>query len=107
MIRKCKICQESYDDRDRRGRGGLIIHCNDCAEETETPLTGVMIYTHKTGPAIQINRDPKLTKYLIDSTKLKNKGSNLGNNLKISGKNHGEGRCLTTVSEANAKGRVS
>lgn len=106
MIRQCKICEDFYDDQERRGQPGLIIHCADCAEETETPLTGVMIYTHKTGPSIQINRDPALTRYLIESTKLKNKGSNLGNNLKVSGKNHGEGRCVTTVAGANAKGRA-
>lgn len=105
MIRECKVCGFDYDDRSRKGKPGLIIHCNDCAEEDETRFTGVMIYTHKTGPSIQINKDPELTNYIINSTKLKNKGSNLGNNLKVSGRNHGEGRCLTTVSNSNAKGK--
>lgn len=105
MIRECKLCGTEYDDRERRGQPGLIIHCEDCAEETETKLTGVMIYTHKTGPSIQINSDPALTSYLINSTKLKTKGSNLGDNLKVSGQNHGEGRCRVTVGNSNAKGR--
>ena len=38
-----------------------------------------MIYSHKTGCSIQINADPALTQYLNDTTKLKNKGSNMGN----------------------------
>ena len=106
MLRICRKCEVEYDDVERRGEPGLIIHCSDCAEESVDRYTGVMIYTHKTGPSIQINADPSLTEYLIKSTKLKNKGSNLGNNLKVSGNTHGAGRCLVTVSNNNAKGKL-
>lgn len=106
MIRECKECGESYDDKSRIGKPGLIVHCNYCAEEDIEKFTGVMIYTHKTGPSIQINKDPALTDYMLKSTRLKNKGSNLGNNLKVSGMSHGNNRCLVTSGGAsNAKGR--
>lgn len=105
MLNECQACGMEYDKKSRVGKPGLLIHCNDCAEEVEDKLTGVMIYTHKTGASIQINRDPSLTAYIINSTKLKNKGSNLGNNLKVSGINKGSGRCLSTVKGSNAKGK--
>lgn len=44
MIRKCKSCDLEYDDHspEKRRAGGLIIHCPDCSEETETKVAGVM-----------------------------------------------------------------
>jgi DNA-directed RNA polymerase subunit RPC12/RpoP len=64
---------------------GPIDVCADCGDELETvhKYTGNMIYDHKVGASIQINSDPALTAYINNATKLRNKGSNLGNNLKI------------------------
>lgn len=105
MIRLCKVCEAEYNIKERIGKPGLSTVCEDCAEEDVDKFTGVMIYTHKTGPSIQINKDPRVTKYILDATKLKNKGSNLGNNLKVSGPSKTEGGCLTTVGNSNAKGK--
>jgi DNA-directed RNA polymerase subunit RPC12/RpoP len=102
---ECAHCGMEYDVTDRRGRGGRVTECNDCAQENTVKFTGNMIYDHKTGCSIQINTDPTLTQYIIKATKLQNKGSNLGNNLKVSYKTKGEGRCLTTVAGSNAKGK--
>ena len=80
------------------GKPGLSIHCPDCSEEVVDKFTGNMIYDHKTGASIQINTDPRLTAYINDSTKLRNKGSNLGNNLKVnSSMAKTEGTCLRPV----------
>ena len=98
----CTECHEEYSNR--RADLGYTT-CLDCGESTAR-YTGVMIYTHKTAPDIQINADPALTQYLINSTKLKNKGGNLGENLKVSGNTRGSGRCLTTVGDNNAKGKL-
>lgn len=100
MIRECEECGFEYDDRTRKGKPGKLTQCGDCAEESEDKFTGVMIYTHKTGPSIQINRDPELTKYILASTKLNKKASNLGNNLKVAGKQVGHGRCLATIDDS-------
>lgn len=105
MIRECKNCGMEYDDSSRKNRPGLIIHCSECADESVEKFTGVMIYTHKTGGTIQVNRDPRITEYIIDATRLRNKGSNLGNNLKVSGPNKTEDACLSTVGSSNAKGK--
>lgn len=94
-LRHCVKCNEEYDSDLRKGQPGKITECINCAEETTIKLTGVMLYGHKTGAAIQINTDPALTKYIINSTKLMNKGSNLGNNLKVSGVTKGNGRMHT------------
>ena len=91
----CIKCNIEYNKADRINKPGKITECNDCAEETTVKLTGVMLYGHKTGAAIQINTDPALTKYILNSTKLQNKGSNLGNNLKVSGITKGTGRMHT------------
>ena len=103
----CKICEQEYDLEDRRGEPGLITLCSDCAEDDVEKLTGNMIYSHKGGASIQINRDPKLTSYINGATKLKNKGSNLGDNLRASGKmnNKTEGACLKTADAFNYKNR--
>lgn len=104
-MRFCVKCGSDYDIEERRGQPGKITECQDCAEETATKFTGNMIYDHKTGCQIQINSDPRLTQYISKSTELRNKGSNLGNNLKVSYQTKGEGRCITTVGAANAKGK--
>lgn len=104
-MRSCIDCGIEYTEESRKKKPGLITKCNDCAEDVIVKVTGNMIYDHKTGCAIQINADPGLTAYITNSTKLVNKGSNLGNNLKVSYKTKGNGRCLTTVGASNAKGK--
>jgi len=105
-MRHCIKCGDEYNEETRRNMGGRITECQDCAEEHTTKFTGNMIYDHKTGCSIQINSDPSLTQYIIKATKLQNKGSNLGNNLKVSYNTKGNGRCLTTVGSSNAKGKL-
>lgn len=105
-MQTCEVCGMDYSLNDRRGKGGRITECNDCAQEECVKYTGNMIYDHKTGCSVQINTDPGLTAYISNATKLLNKGSNLGNNLKVSYKTKGEGRCVTTVSNSNAKGKL-
>lgn len=101
----CPKCDAEYLASDRKNKPGKITECNDCAEDATVKLTGNMIYDHKTGCSIQINADPGLTNYITKATRLQNKGSNLGNNLKVSYNTKGEGRCVTTVSGSNAKGK--
>jgi hypothetical protein len=104
-MRCCVKCGVDYDPKKRRNQPGKITECQDCAEESTVKLTGNMIYDHKTGCQIQINADPGLTAYITKATALRNKGSNLGNNLKVSYNTKGEGRCIATVGAANAKGK--
>jgi hypothetical protein len=86
----CKDCDCEFDPKSKKS--GLITVCNDCSIESVERYTGNMIFDHKTGADIQINSDPELTKYIINSTKLRNKASNLGNNLKAnSGKARSNG----------------
>jgi NAD-dependent SIR2 family protein deacetylase len=101
----CIKCGDTYSSIDRKNKPGKITECNDCAEDSTVRFTGNMIYDHKTGCSIQINTDPKLTAYITKATALRNKGSNLGNNLKVSYITKGEGRCFTTVGASNAKGK--
>lgn len=101
----CIKCEADYDIEDRRGMPGKITECQDCCEEKAVKFTGNMIYDHKTGSSIQINADPGLTAYITNATKLRNKGSNLGNNLKVSYNPKGTDRCITIVGAANAKGK--
>ena len=104
-MRVCIKCDQEYDAATRKGQPGKITECIECAEEKVVRLTGNMIYDHKTGCSIQINKDPGLTQYLIKATSLRNKGSNLGNNLKVSYNTKGEDRCVLTVGDSNAKGK--
>lgn len=60
----CEKCGGEYEKKDRLGKPGLLIHCSECAEEVVEPYTGNMIYSHKTAPSLQINKDPKLTAML-------------------------------------------
>ena len=80
-IMTCVSCCFNYELTSKKP--GPINVCADCGEDTVERYTGNMIYDHKTGADIQINSDPELTKYIINSTKLRNKASNLGNNLKV------------------------
>jgi hypothetical protein len=109
-MKTCEQCGEEYSIESRRGKPGLVTLCNHCANEITNEVikyTGNMIYDHKTGCSIQINADPGLTAYITNSTKLRNKGSNLGNNLKVSYQTKGEGRCIINAgSKANAKGKL-
>lgn len=82
-MRICSVCETEYELT--KDKLGPIHMCRDCGEvhEVEDMYTGNMIYDHKTGATIQINADPRLTAYINNATKLRNKGSNLGNNLKV------------------------
>ncbi len=80
--------------------------CEDCAEESAVKYTGNMIYSHKTGCDLQINADPALTRYIRKATELRNKGSNLGNNLKVSGPVKQTNACVLVAGAANPKGRA-
>jgi len=84
----CVSCGSEYDKRARLGKPGRATVCEECAEEEQdvAQYTGNMIYSHKGGASIQINTDSRLTEYINAATRLKNKGSNLGENLKMSAK---------------------
>ncbi len=105
-MKNCGICEAEYDPRTRRGKPGLVTVCEDCAEEPVVPYTGNMIYAHKTGCDIQINSDPALTNYIRKSTELRNKGANLGNNLKVSRPVRLTNACVLVAATANPKGRA-
>jgi hypothetical protein len=77
----CTECESEFEFK--INKPGKINLCEDCSDDSVTRYTGNMIYDHKTGADIQINSDPELTAYITQSTKLRNKGSNLGNNLKV------------------------
>lgn len=77
----CTECESEFEFK--INKPGKINLCEDCGDDPVTRYTGNMIYDHKTGADIQINSDPELTAYITQSTKLRNKGSNLGNNLKV------------------------
>jgi hypothetical protein len=57
----------------------------------------------------EINTDPRLTQYINDTTKLKNKGSNLGNNINQVSKHKKlaktEGACHTVADAVDYKNR--
>lgn len=109
---KCLICNIEYDKKQRFGKPGRVTVCDDCAEEEGDvqEYTGVMIYGHKAGATLQINTDPALTEYLINATKLKNKGSNMTSNVqqvtKYSKLSKTEGACKQTADFWNYKGRA-
>jgi hypothetical protein len=80
-ILTCSDCECEFELKaNKRGKINL---CEECGEDSVVRYTGNMIFDHKTGADIQINSDPELTAYITQSTKLRNKGSNLGNNLKV------------------------
>ena len=85
------------------GKPGRANECEYCAVEVVDKYTGNMIYDHKTGPTIQINSDPRLTQYINNSTKLQNKGSNLGNNLKVDSGMQKSNGCLKLASDRSRR----
>jgi hypothetical protein len=99
-VRICKSCEDEYCLTDNKP--GPIDLCADCATEPVEKYTGNMIYDHKTGCSIQINSDPELTAYIRNATKLRNKGSNLGNNLKV---NSAKARSNGCAYEADGRNR--
>ena len=62
----CIKCFTEYSKNERLGKSGKLTHCPECAmEENDVEkYTGNMIYSHKTAPSIQINKDPNLTKFI-------------------------------------------
>lgn len=111
MTKYCEECDTEYDVSTRLGKPGKVTLCEECAEEYGDVVhyTGVMIYGHKTSCEIQINTDPLLTEYLINSTKLKNKGSNMTSNVqqvtKYKKLNKTQGACLRVADVPDYKGR--
>jgi hypothetical protein len=96
----CTECECEFEfNPNKPGKKNM---CTDCSNDDVTRYTGNMIYDHKTGADIQINSDPELTKYIINSTKLRNKASNLGNNLKA---NSGKVRSNGLVYAAGGRSR--
>lgn len=106
----CECCEMEYNKQERLGKPGRVTVCNDCAEDDTVPYTGYMVYGHKAGATLQINTDPALTEYLINATKLKNKGSNMTSNVqqvtKYSKLSKTEGACKQTADFWNYKGRA-
>lgn len=111
MISVCESCGGEYNRAERRNRPGRAVVCNECAEEEAEVVryTGVPIYGHKTAATLQINRDPRLTQYILNATKLKQKGSNMTDNVnqcaKYAQMSRTEGACLTTADCADYKNR--
>lgn len=95
MRRECAECGAEFEPN--RRRPGRANQCEDCAESEPPRRTGVMIYGGKNGAEIQINADPELTSYMIEKTRLRNKGSNLGNNLKVASRHHRMENAVRTV----------
>ena len=68
---KCRHCEVEFNPDEKRrlakrwGRPvGLIDECVDCTEEDVVRKTGTMIHTGEGESHIQINTDPRLTKFL-------------------------------------------
>lgn len=102
----CTICGDAFTLQ--RNKPGKVNECIHCTEEPAVKYTGNVIYDHKTTACIQINKDPRLTAYINNATKLQCKGSNLGNNLKVNSAMHkSSGACLYTAGvKVNAKGKL-
>lgn len=69
---ECVHCGIEFDQKKKEmqsklesRRFGRINECIECASEEPAKLTGVMVYGHKTAGSIQINRDPRLTQYML------------------------------------------
>ena len=103
-MKTCSECETNYELTS--DKMGPIHMCHECGEENEVEhkYTGNMIYDHKVGATIQINTDPELTEYIINSTKLRNKGSNLGNNLKINSNKVKSNGMRTSAGERTRRG---
>lgn len=111
MNRKCETCSLDYDLNDRKNKPGKITQCNECAEENGDveKYTANMIYSHKTGCSIQINKDSRLTDYINKTTELKNKGSNMTSNINEVSRNKKliktEDACLVVADCVDYKGK--
>lgn len=107
MKRTCRICDGVYDDSERRGKAGLIVHCPDCADDEDvTRYTGNMIYDHKTGGRIQVNKNPEITNYINASTRKHSYGSNFARNHGAKPVPKSHGGCLSTAGpSSNPKGK--
>ena len=107
----CASCNAEYNKADRRGKPGRAIVCNECGEdEAEAVMyTGFVVYGHKTSAELQINTDPRLTEYLINATKLMNKGSNMTNNInqctKYKNLSKTEGACVKVADAVDYKNK--
>ena len=105
----CAGCGEEYNRNERIGKAGKLTVCQLCADEEDdvVKFTGNAIYSHKTGSSLQINTDPALTAYINNTTKLKNKGSNMNANVIASSKmkNKTEGACLKTADAFDYKNK--
>lgn len=62
----CSKCSTEYEKKERMGKPGKLTHCQSCADEEGDIqyYTGNMVYSHKTAPSLQINKDPKITKFM-------------------------------------------
>lgn len=109
-ISNCESCGAEYHRASRLGKSGKVTVCEECADEEGDVVlyTGNVVYSHKTSAELQINTDPSLTAYINDSTKLKNKGSNMNANVIASSKrsNKTTGACLKTADSFSYKNRV-
>jgi len=109
--RNCDTCGIEYNLLERRKRPGKATQCNECGEEGETAVryTGNMIYGHKCASELQINADARLTQYINDTTKLKNKGSNMGCNINQVAKHKKlaktEGACVKVADAVDYKNK--
>jgi hypothetical protein len=56
----CESCGGEFNLEERKGKAGKLTQCELCAEETETPVEGQMIFSHKTGATIEIKKDGEL-----------------------------------------------
>jgi hypothetical protein len=107
----CVSCGADYNKAERRGKPGRAVVCNECGEDDEpaTQYTGFVVYGHKTSAELQINKDPRLTEYLINATKLMNKGSNMTNNInqctKYKNLSKTEGACLKVADTPDYKNK--
>lgn len=107
----CVSCGAEYNTASRRGQPGRVVVCNECGEDEDTTVkyTGFTVYGHKCASELQINADPRLTEYLINATKLKNKGSNMTNNIanctKYKNLNKTEGACVKVADAVDYKNR--
>lgn len=100
----CIKCGDTFQPF--KNKPGRVNECIHCAEEHAVKYTGNVIYDHKTCAMIQINKDPRLTEYINNATKLQCKGSNLGNNLKVNSAMAKSNGCAYEINgRTNAKGR--
>lgn len=72
---KCIHCECDFDVAEKnryakihRRQPGKVNECIDCATSGPVEYTGVMIYGHKTAGSVQINKDPRLTQYMLRSS---------------------------------------